>query len=156
MRAFQNRSGHCGRGGEQRFIFGRLRQKRFAGRAHKKRVVQSRQLIEMGQNFGILFLAFAEAKAGIDDDALPLHARVPCAVHRRLEFAGDGSHHILHWRKLRPHLRQAAHVVQNETGIGVCRYLGEVRVESEAARVVEDLDAVFQRAFSNLRLVGIE
>ncbi len=51
---------------------------------------------------------------------------------------------------------QPAHVIQNQAGISHGGHFSEVRIEGQAAGIVEDLDAVLQRSLGDFRFISIE
>ena len=156
MRAVQDRCRHRRRRSENRLAIGRLRQKRFARRADQNRKSQFREPAQLRQNLGILLFSLAEADARIHHDAAFIHTGAPRAAGGRFQILPDGPDRVRHGRQFRPRLGQTPHVIQNQTGIRVGRGFRQSRIESEPARVVENLHAVLERAFGDLRFVRIE
>ncbi len=139
-------NGCCNRGGGGEFGFESHlpSQKMFARRAHHDRQIEARKFVQTREDFRILLLALPEAKTRIDHDALALQSLAHGAMHGRIEFHGQVRHGILQRRKLGPRFRRTAHVINNQTGVGLCGGARDLRVGGEAGRIVNDIRSQFQ------------
>jgi hypothetical protein len=155
VRAIQHRDRNC-RGGSE-FSFKRCfpRQKMFARRAHHYRQIQNGELIQASQDLRVLLLALPEPEAWIDHDALAFQAFPHGAMHRGVQFHRQVCHRIFQGRKLGPRLRRPAHVVQDESAIGLNHRAREFRIGCQPRRVVDDIRAQFQRLRRDSGFIGI-
>ena len=97
--------------------------------------------VQAREDFGVLFLTFAEAQARIDDDTGAVYARAGDAVYGGLALVHHGAHHVHQGRQLGPGFRCAAHVVENQAGVAVSNYFCQLRIVSESGGIVDDLGA---------------
>ncbi len=156
VRATQDRRcDGCG-SGESRLFFGAACNKGLARRAHQHRILQGAQFTQAGENFRVLFLAFAEAQTRIHHNPRPLHARALRPVSRSFQVATNCAHKVRQWAQLAPGLRSTAHMVQHKARIRLRHHFGQIRIESEAAGIVDDLNAIFKCTFGGFPFVGIE
>jgi hypothetical protein len=128
VRAVENGRCHCRGGGEFGFEGGFPSQKMFARRPHHDRQIENGELVQASQDLRILLFALAEPEARVDHDALALQALPHRPVHGRIELHRQIGHRIFQRRKLRPGLRRAAHVVQDQSGVGLNNRSREFRV----------------------------
>jgi hypothetical protein len=155
------RAGHDGRGDgrggrELRFVVGGLSEERLARGADQHRQFELRHLSEARDDLRILLAALAETDAGIDDDAKSIDAGVTCATHGSVEILDDRPHDVGHRTERRPGFRTAAHVIENDPGVELNDGFDELRIEGEAAGIVDDFGTKFQGSFGGFGLVGID
>ena len=145
-----------GRGGSEfGFDGGFSGQKMFARRPHHDRQIENGELVQAPQDLRILLLALAEPEARVDHDPFALQALPHRAVHGRVELHRQIGHRIFERRQLGPRLRRAAHVVQDQPGVGLNDRARELRVRRQAGRIVDDIGAQLQRLGRHARLIGI-
>ena len=146
-----------GRGSsESRLFFSATGNKGFARRAHQHRILQSAQFAQASENFRVLFLAFAEAQTRIHHDPRPLHARALCPVRRGFQITTNRPHKVRQRAQLAPGLRSTAHVVQHKARIRLRHHFGQIRIEGEAAGIVNNLNPIFKSTFGGFPFVGIK
>jgi hypothetical protein len=147
----------CG-GSELRFEFrgSRGSQEGFARGTDEDRVFQPGEVGKTGQDLGVLFLALAEAQAGVENDGEAVDAGAAGAADRGVEILGDGKHHVGDGTQFAPGFGGAAHVVEDKAGIVLYDGLGKERVPGEATGIVDDFGAVFHGEFGDFGLVGID
>ena len=110
----------------------------------------------MRDDFRVLFLALAKTKAGIEHNPGAINASMPSTVGGGFEFASNGLRSVRQGAESGPCFRLPPHVIQDQTGIAVGGHFRDLGIESETARVVDYIDAEFEGALRDLRLVGIE
>ncbi len=73
-----------------------------------------------------------------------------------VQLGADGANEIFERRQLGPSFRRATHVIQNQAGVGVGDFFGEVRIEGEGAGVVDDFDSELEGFFGDVCFIGID
>ena len=126
-----------------------------ARRTHHQRQLQPRQLVQPRQDLRILLFAFAETRARIDHDAAPLDTSAHRAMHRRIQLSRDRRQRILERRQLGPRLRHAAHMIDDQPGVGLPRRARQFRIDGQPAGVVDDIRAQLQRFFRDPGFISV-
>src|SRR5271155_2457630 len=134
VRAFEDAGGNGGCGGPDAIRFGSATEgaaeKRFARRAHEKRVAEAGELGEAREQLEILFVGFAEAETGVEDD---LGFGDACSEGRSgcfSECGGDVAHRVARKGLLLHAARGAAHVHEDQREFAAARHFGDARVRA--------------------------
>jgi len=118
--------------------------------------IQLPEVAEPGKEGRVLFLTLAEAEAGVDNDARLVDADVTGAGYGGIEIAAHGGDGVGHRAEFGPGLGPAAHVIDDESGVVVGNGARELGFESEAAGIVNDSGAEFERALGDFGFVGVD
>jgi hypothetical protein len=151
-------SGCYGRGGgELGFQFrGGGGEERLARWTYDERVFELGQIGEAGEDLRVLFLALAEAEAGVEDNREAIYTGAAGAADGGVEILSDGEHHVGDGAEFAPGFGGAAHVVEDEAGVVLDDGLGEEGIPGETAGVVDDFGAVFDSEFGYFGFIGID
>ncbi len=126
-----------------------------ARRAYQNGHFKACQFVQAPQDFHILLLAFTETQARVDHDTAAFHAGAYRAMHRCVQLGSDADHGILQGRQFGPRFRHAAHMVDDQPGVGQHHLAREFGIDGKAAGIVHDIRAQFQGFFRHRRLIGV-
>lgn len=132
-------------------------EERLARRAHEQRPIErAGDLREPRQHTIAVLGPFGKPDAGVDDHAAALDAGALGGGDRAAKLVDHLGGHIIVLRLAGHRLRAPARVHENERGAVPGRDAGQFGVELQAADVVHDRDAGFERRIRHQRLVGVD
>ena len=154
--AFEDGGDDGGGGGAIGIFHFLLAEERLAGGADEDGQIETDHFAEAGDQFIVLFATFAEAEARIEDDAVAFDAGAAGAVNAGFEIVHDRLHGVGHGAELGPGFGRAAHVVEDQAGVGFGDNLSQFHVEGQRAGIVDDFSAVFERLDGDAGFAGVD
>ena len=130
--------------------------KRLSRGAHQDGKTEPVQFSEVRQDFKVLKPGFAETQAGVKDQLGPAQARRQSSLERAREPSIERLQDISYKGPRLHRLGPAAQVHQDERSLVATRHIGQARIESQPADVVQNAGSSLHRLLCHLGFRSID